>query len=288
MNVLTETYAQLSAALTADPLLLLASAVATFDPFWNMPEDDENEPDPLEIALHVTRQAFPDVYAEAIEQLRLGATYADLDRLICKAIIAKGIPLDDLYMMSWGIPLPAFGAELTEPEFYEAHSDLLPVVALFGIVPPEDDAQPLIVPERAYDIGRALALHLLEQDDPKLRQVGWLLGWLFSCTGNSLVDCSDEALNDFEPLAWSRENVNFAIEMITEVDEIMGDAMTGLQKLIATPSLQSALQRNIAVVQQKGTNGERCIEFEWASTDSGTDGETVADARFLQLRPDAA
>lgn len=288
MNVLTETYAQLSAALTADPLLLLASAVATFDPYWNMPDDDEYDPDPLETALHVTREAFPDVYAEAIEQLRLGAVYADVDRLICKAITARGIPLDDLYMMSWGIPLQACGAELTEPEFYEAHVDLLPVLALFGIVPPDDEAHPFIVPERAYDIGRALALHLLEQNDSTLRQVGWLLGWLFSCTGNSLVDCSDEALNDFDPLAWSKENVDFAIEMITEADEIMGDAMAGLQHLLAIPSLRSALQRNIAIAQQKGMAGERRTEFEWTGTDSGADGETIAHAGVLQLRADAA
>lgn len=288
MNVLTDMYAQLSTALTADPLLLLASAVATFDPFWNTPDDDEDEPDPLEIALHITREAFPDVYAEAVEQLRFDAAYADLDRLICKAITAKGILLDDLYIMNWGIPLQACGAELTEPEFYEAHSDLLPVLALFGIVPPEDEAQPFIVPERAYDTGRAIALHLLEQSDPVLCQVGWLLGWLFSCTGNSLVDCSDEALNEFEPLAWSKENVDFAVEMIAEADEIMGDAMSGLQKLIATPSLQSALQRNIAVVQQKGNNGERRIELEWTGVDSRADGETIAHAGVLQLRADAA
>lgn len=255
MNVLTETCAQLSAVLTADPLLLLASAVATFDPYWNMPEDDENEPDPLEIALHVTREAFPDIYAEAIEQLRFRAAYADLDRLICKGITAKGIPLDDLYVMNWGIPLRACGAELTEPEFYEAHPDLHPVLALFGIVPPDDDAQPFIAPERAYDIGRALALHLLEQDDPALRQVGWLLGWLFSCTGNSLVDCSDEALNDFEPLAWSKENVDLVIEMIAEADEIMGDAMAGLASIKAHPTLLSAFQDNIRQLDQASTAG---------------------------------
>jgi hypothetical protein len=288
MNVLTETYTQLSTALIADSLFLLASAVATFDPFWNMADDYEYEPDPLEIALHVTRDAFPDVYAETVEQMRFGAAYADLDRLICKAITAKGIPLDDLYMMSWGIPLQACGAELTGPEFYEAHADLLPVLALFGIVPPRDEAEPLIVLERAYDTGRPLALHLLEQDDPALREVGWLLGWLFSCTGNSLVDCSDEGLNDFEPLAWSEENVDFAVEMIAEADEIMGNAMSGLQHLLAMSSLCSALQRNIAIIQQKGTNGERRIELEWSGFDSSADGETVTHAGVLQLRADAA
>ncbi|MBV6438313.1 MAG: hypothetical protein WA009_16700 [Phototrophicaceae bacterium] len=94
MNILTETAALLSAALTTDPLLLLASAVAAFDPFWTIEDEDEAEPDPLEVGLRVARGAFPDVYAEAVEQMRQGATYAELDRLICSSISAKGIPLN--------------------------------------------------------------------------------------------------------------------------------------------------------------------------------------------------
>ncbi|MFZ2880443.1 MAG: hypothetical protein WA009_12955 [Phototrophicaceae bacterium] len=245
MNILTETTALLSAALTTDPLLLLASAVATFDPFWNVGDEDEDEPDPLEVGLRVARGAFPDVYAEAVERMRQGATTAELDRLICSAISAKGIPLDDLYMMSWGVPLYAYGAELTEPEFYAAHPDLLPILALFGVAPPDGMAERVDVPERAYDIGRALALSLHEQNDPALRQVGWLLGWLFSCTGNSLVDCSDEALAEIEPLSWSSDDVAFAIEMIEEADEIMVDAMAGLDLLKSTPSITQSLVENV-------------------------------------------
>ncbi len=60
MNTLTETCRQLSEALTGDPLLLLASAVATFDPYWNsIHDEDDYDDDPLNTALRVTRGAFP-------------------------------------------------------------------------------------------------------------------------------------------------------------------------------------------------------------------------------------
>ncbi|MCC6567523.1 MAG: hypothetical protein IT298_17335 [Chloroflexi bacterium] len=288
MNILNETAALLSAALTTDPLLLLASAAATFDPFWNVEDEDEIEPDPLEVGLRVARGAFPDVYAEAVEQLRQGATFAELDRLICSAISAKGIPLDDLCMMSWGIPLYAYGAELTEPEFYAAHPDLLPILALFGVEVPDCVGEQVDVPERAYDIGRALALSLHAQDDPALRQVGWLLGWLFSVTGNSLVDCSDDALADIEPLSWSPEDIAFAVEMIEEADEIMADAMAGLQHLLVVPQLLAALERNVMLVQKKGKRDEHHSSLEWPRTQDGADRTAVTDAVVLQLRPDAA
>jgi hypothetical protein len=291
MNDLIETYRQLSEALAADPLLLLASAVATLDPFWNTGDEDDYDEDPLWIALRVTRGAFPDIYAAAVERLQAGAPSAELDRLICGAITAKGIPLDDLYAIGWGIPLPAFGADLTAPEFYDAHPDLLPLLAHFGIELPDDEYCGAEVPEQAYEIGRALAASLHEQDDPALRQVGWLLCWIFSCTGNSLVDCTDEALSELEPLSWSTDDVAFAIELIAEADGIMNDVAAGLRSLTAVPGLITVLQRNISCLEQRGRKGqrnERHVIFDWSGTDSGADRAAVADSVVLQLRPAAA
>ena len=84
MKSLTSLFDQLAVALTADPLLLLASAVAAFDPFWNTFDEEaiDYDADPLHIALQVTRNAFPDIYAEAVEQLRAGASYQALERLV--------------------------------------------------------------------------------------------------------------------------------------------------------------------------------------------------------------
>lgn len=248
MNSLTSVFDQLAVALTADPLLLLASAVAAFDPFWNAfdGEDIDYDTDPLHIALQVTRGAFPDIYAEAVEQLRIGATYQELDRLLCTAISAKGIPLDDLEAIGWGIPLHAVGVDLADPEFYSVHSDLLPLLAPFGIDVPDGELFSADVPECVYPAGHAIAASLLEQTDPALRLVGWAFGWLFSCTGNSLIDYTDEALSEIPPLSWSAEDVAFAIELIEEAHGIMADALAGLKHLMASPDLVTAVKKDVA------------------------------------------
>lgn len=253
MNAITATYDQLAVALTADPLLLLASTAAIFDPFWAAFEEEEidYETDPLTIALQVTRGAFPDIYAEAVERLRLGAPYADLDRLVCQAITAKGIPLNDLETIGWGIPLEAVGVDLEDPEFYAVHPELLSVLRLFGTVRPEDEMYRVELPNGIFDIGYVLASSLHEQTDPVLRQIGWALGWLFGCTGNSLVDYTDETLSEFQPLAWLPDDIAFAIEMIEEADGIMQDAVAGLEALKTMPELRQGISDNAKRVSEE-------------------------------------
>lgn len=293
MNAITAIYDHLAIALTADPLLLLAAAAATFDPFWDEFEDDiDYDTDPLTIALQVTRGAFPDLYADAIERLRAGAPYAELDRLLCRGISAKGIPIDDLETIGWGIPLVALGIELEDPEFYTVHSDLLPILALFGIAIPAGESYHIDVPEAVRQVGNAIANSLHEQTDPALQQVSWLFGWLFSCTGNSLVDYSDEMLGEIPPLSWSKEDIAFAVEMIEEANGILCDAMAGLDVLKTMPDLMAALERHIATLsrelKQKGKLNEHAIRLEWTGPGGGAERTAVADTEFLLVRGDAA
>lgn len=293
MNALAEMYEQLAVAFTGDPLLLMASAVAAFDPFWNAfdTEDIDYDTDPLYIALQVTRGAFPDIYAEAVERLRAGASYADLDRLLCKAITAKGIPLDDLDSIGWGIPLNAVGVDLEDPEFYAVHADLLPILAPFGIAIPEGETYSVDVPECVYTAGRAIAASLTDHPDSVLRQVGWTFAWFFSCSGNSLCDLTNESLSELQPLSWSAEDVAFVTELIEEADGILRDVQAGIETLKASPDLMVALERNIAQLyrelKKKGKLDER-NRLCWTSTGSGADGTGVADPQFLLVRSDAA
>ena len=245
MNPLIRMYEQLAPALTADPLLCLAAAVAAFDPFWAEfdDEDIDYESDPLDIALQVTRSAFPDIYAEAVERIRAGAVYQELDRLLCQAISAKGIPLDDLDTIGWGIPLQAVGVDLEDPEFYAVHCDLPPVLLPFGIVCPEGETYRVDVPDGVFAVGCAIARSLYEQTDPALRQVGWAFGWLFGCTGNSLIDYTDETLGEIPPLSWSKDDIAFAVELIQEADGILSDVQAGWEHLKTTPELRAALNR---------------------------------------------
>ena len=269
MKPLTTMIEQLAQLLAAAPFTLLASAVAVFDPFWvDFNEQDiDYDTDPLTIGLYVTRGAFPDIYAEAVERLRVGAAYSELDRLICKGISAQGIPLDDLETIGWGIPLTAAGVDLEDPEFYAVHTKLLPLLAPFGIDIAEGETYRVDIPEHVYTVGRAIAASLHQQSDPALRQVGWTFGWLFGCTGNSLVDYTDEMLSEIPPLSWSTEDIAFAIELIEEADSIMRDVQAGIETLKAESTLRKALERNIAVLYleftKKGRIDERHLRLDW-------------------------
>jgi hypothetical protein len=292
MNAITKLYDQLAIALTSDVQLLLASAVAALDPFWNQFEDEiEYESDPLYIALNVTRSAFPDIYADAVERLRCGASFAELDTLLCKAITAKGIPLDSLEAISYGIPLISFGVDLEDPDFYAVHSAALPALIPFGIDIPKSETYSIDLPECLYAAGRAVAASLQEQDDPALKQVGWLYAWMFGCSGNSLVDLTIDELYELQPLSWSADDIAFAVEMIEEADSIMTDAMAGLKHLITSPDLLAALERNIAhlyrELKQKGKLDDR-IRLDWSRADSSADRTAVPDPLVLQLRRDVA
>jgi hypothetical protein len=267
VNALLAATEALARAMTRDPLLLLTSAVATFDPLWNVIQDDDDA-DPLTIALHITRGAFPDIYVEAVERMRTNAPYQEIDRLICKAITAQGIPIDDLETMSWGIPLVSFGVDLQDPEFYAVHSAALPALVPFGIDIPESERYSIDVPECIYAAGGAVAASLHEQDDPALKQVGWLYAWLFGCSGNSLIDLTNEELYEIQPLSWSSDDIAFAVEMIEEADGMMSDAMAGLKRLMASPDLVAILSDNIRFIYEtarKGMSEERLISLlKWS------------------------
>jgi len=293
MNDLLDTFGLLAAAMLEDPLLALANAVAWLDPLWETSDDDVyDEGDGVGMALCITRSAFPDIYAGAVERIRSGATEKELDSFICGEIGKRGLPLDNLEFLGYGIPLTACGIELSDPDLYAARSDLLPLVDLFGIRP-EPGHYNVEVPDCAYTAGRIIADSLVKHEDERLKQVGWALAWLFSCSGNTLIDFDDESLAEIPPLTWDENDLAFAIELIEEANGIMGDVSAGLTLLEANPILFAALEASIqrtykALAKMKGKQDEPRIRLEWPSLESGGNGAAVADPELLQLRRDAA
>jgi hypothetical protein len=294
MNDLLDTFGLLAAAMLDDPLLALANAVAWLDPLWETSEDDDvyEEGDGVGMALCITRSAFPDIYASAVERIRSGAAYSELDNLICGEISKRGIPLDNLEFLGYGIPLTACGIELSDPDLYAARPDLLPLVDLFGIRP-EPGHYSVEVPNCAYTAGRIIADSLVQQDDEQLKQVGWALAWLFSCSGNTLIDFDDESLAEIPPLTWDQDDLAFAIELIEETNGMLRDVTAGLERLESNPHLLSALSAHVkhiykAISKQKGKEDEPRVRLEWPSVIAGGDGSAVADPELLQLRGDAA
>jgi hypothetical protein len=294
MNDLLDVYQFLAAGLRNDPLLCLAQAVALLDPFWIETDSDEfSEDGTLTVALHICRNCFPDIYAQAVEALHHGATYNDLDHLIGYEVSQRGLPLDGLEGMEYGIPLPAYGVTLDDPDFYTYHPDLLPIVEMFGIQP-DSEAYPIEVPEGVYAAGQRLFQSLLDNPDEQYRQVGYLLGWVCSCTQNSSIDFSWETLGEFQPLPWEPEDLAFAMEISREADEIMVAAQAGLKLLQSSPLLQQTLQGNIHTLfcflarQSKEKKKHDDPRLHWPPLDGGLTGTTKPDARILQLRRPAA
>lgn len=293
MNPLLDTYALLASAMLDNPFLSLANAVAWLDPLWKMPDDYEyEEGNEAEMALSITRSVFPEIYAGAIERVRVGTTYAQLEGYLCAEISKLGIPLDNLEYMPYGIPLPAHGVELAQPELYTERPDLARILSLFGIEPEPGDWR-VEVPDGAYVAGRLLVKSLMNQEDERWEHVGYVLAWLFSCTGNSLIDWDYDTLAEVEPLSWDEEDVAFAIEIIKEADGILKAVDAGLAVLKACPDAFLMLTENVNRVYQrlanrKEHNREPNSHLEWSPLDRGADGAAIPDTELLQLRGDAA
>lgn len=263
MNDLLQTHAFLNQVVQGDVLLCLAQTVCWLDPLWRGHEHDDfyyHDPrDLISEALIITRKCFPDLYVDAIDKLRQGADYETIDTLICEGVSATGIPIDALEHLPFGIPLPAYGVELEDPEFYANYPDVIPILELFGISPLPNPHN--IVPAQCvYQAAGMIADDLLLQEDERYQKLAWSISWLFSCSGNSLVDWSFEMMCEVEPLMWTAKDIEFAYVMIQEADDIMSKALDGLVWLTEQPAVVKNLQENIhkiyKAIQKKGNNDD--------------------------------
>jgi hypothetical protein len=268
MNELLDTFGLLAAAMLDEPLLALANTVCWLDPLWMVNDEDEYEDeDSVTLALYIIRSALPHIYAGAVERIRAGAAEKELDRFICDEIGKRGIPLDNLEFMRFGIPLTACGVELSDPELYLTRPDLLPIIELFGIRIGED-CYNVEVPDCAYTAGQIIADNLVKQDDEELKQVGWGIAWLFSCSGNTLIDYDDESLAEIPPLSWDENDLQFAVELLEEADGIIRDVTAGLTLLQANPILFAALEANIqrtykTIAKQTEKRDQPKVQLSW-------------------------
>lgn len=282
MNELLQTYALLANGLRADFQLCLASAVVWLDPMWQDAEDDthipHNEDGVLGIALSIIRSAFPDIYVQVVEAIRRGASYADLDHLICCSITEQGIPLDHLEWIGYGVPMPAYGVDFHDADFYMTHPEVIPILACFGISP-EPNPYNMTIPDCAYTAGRYIASDLEHHTDKRYQQLSWLMQWLWSASGNSSVDFSLDEIYEFQPLSWEADELAFAKAIIEEAEQIMSDVLAGMALLTHHPEILTALQHNIqhiykALEKQKGKQHELSIRLAWPCLTDSTERTT--------------
>lgn len=283
-NALTLTYQRLTAGLQQDPQLCLAATTAWLDPAWMLAEDDfdlyEDEASTLSCVLHILRIPFPELYLSVVAALRGGGTYADVERLVCNRMHELGYPLDELAWLPYGIPMPAYGATLLEPDFYEVRPEIAPVVELFGV----SLGDAIDMAETTYRTGYAIADHLHNRAEKGYQPLAWLLSWLFSCSGNTLVDATYEELCEIQPLAWEPDNLALAQAIIAEADDIMTQAMAGLDWLPTQPQVFAALKQNARRItrwfeKQKGDKrATPQLRLHWPTLAGRPDGAAAAHA----------
>lgn len=257
----------LTASMLDDPILSLAYLAAWLDPLrvdpyteeFDLVEDYYNtNQNTLEAALHITRDCFPDLYADAIIGLHSKQSSQQVEQAIQDGITAKGIPMDSIEwegMYAFGIPLPAMGVDIHDHDSLDPYQNtyLLDFYRLFGIEI-DIDARETIAPTNDDDVAFGIALSLtpdLRERHPIYEGLYWLLGWAFAMTGNSSCDYTPEIMADFQPLAWEPNDVEFAIAIATECDQIMTSAHQSLIDLQENESLCTELQRNIELAQKR-------------------------------------
>jgi hypothetical protein len=248
MTQLQQAHHFLMASLQTDPLFKIAHAVSFFDPLWC--DGDFYEEDTFATALHICRRTFPDLYVEVLQALRKGRDDAYVEHIICDGITAFGIPLDHIEYMGWGIPLPAYGVELDDPDLMHNYPELAPVLACFGMEQGDVDDEghletlcPYLVPS-------------LEKAEGDWGNVRLLLLWLINQTGCTLTDVSYEILCEFEPLQWDVD-LEVAVAFIQEADEIMKQVNDALQFLQTHPTALQTLSDNVERLQAALKKGEK-------------------------------
>ncbi len=249
------------------PATLLALATAWLDPLAldhdiDSVQYDDYDDDPVRFALSVTRHCFPAVYHTAIAQLRTGIPFAVVLEQMASGIDDAGIPVSDCFL-DFSLPtyIPLMSAAVQyDTQWLDRHREVLYVIQYIeGEWQPDDDRAyyERDLSKETYDIARTLYWSLQHQPDPRYRDhLACLIIWTFGISGNTLIDCDDEAIWEFTPLEWEPDQVAFAIDMIEEATEMVDHAQHGGDLLRHNLTVNLALLDNIerirTVIRQKG------------------------------------
>jgi hypothetical protein len=246
------------AAVWLDPLMF--SQASILDDLYGNEEDPESL---MRFALNVARDCSSRLYVEMAHGLRQGWTFDQMGRAFCASLkhLYPHIPLNSLYAMSYGIPLEFCGLQQTEPEFATNHPGLAGVLERFFDVHPvlrecyrPEDETYAIEEEQFYSvcqIARPIINSLIAEDRQPYADIALMAMYLFSMTGNSLLDISDEDYWDsgFEPMMWEPEHLETANVACQQAHIVLDAVDRALMVLDTQPDIAKALLENIAAVR---------------------------------------
>jgi hypothetical protein len=304
-------------SLQADPRLSLAQMTAWLDPLRLIGPDlvDEvyydavhaEDPDALALyALSIARRCFPATYCQMARELHTSKSFNQVEKTFCAGIrrVYPDIQLNSLYDMVYGIPLPFMGLDVTSAEFITDHPDYATLLTdYFALTPKEFPSTHWRGPGSAIDddqfdairpIAQRLITSLIAQDRQPYADLAFLLMYLFSCSGNSLVDFSanDYWESGFEPLPWEPEELKMASEACRELVIVLDAAERAMDDLVEDHELRQTLKTNIAALKaaEREKDVRDNIALRWPErprsrgAQPGTPRETDPQSALVFLR----
>lgn len=194
----------LSALMDSDPRLALVNAIAWLDPATltqgaadpRYIEFDYDAEEPLTIGLHVCRECFPIVYAGAIQLQWQGADERTIERFILEGMGAYlVVPPQVLEELRYGPSVDFCGLYLNTLEPEDADNppfdQLLPLFGLFGLTAGGDE--PDEVQSTVFIVAKVLVQSHTTRRESVYIDLANLLTWMFSFSGNTAIDYTEEA-----------------------------------------------------------------------------------------------
>lgn len=177
-------------------------------------------------------------------------------------------PLTELEEVNWGPPVHslAYGDDVFG--MMEAMVAGQEIINMTGIELPNAPGS------EEKNTGLRVIRRLVESLDTEDREsahfeVGSALSWLYSISGNSVIDFDEEALQEIRGFSsqymdWSKETIAYLNEMNLEAREIFDAAQIGMELLLTDEAWREALLTNLRMAR-KGKKHE----LRWPDTTQG-------------------
>lgn len=269
----------LQQAASDDPLLALSSAYAWLDPLavpaiLNDVEEEALAECEMSRAVLVLRDCFPETYIRVIGTVRHHHTWQSVQHLIISAVNQHilGPGIQTIEELGFYIPYESTAVALFDTTFDSYKDSFKQLVQdILGWFKVTYDAETGSLDECHYwEAGTAaevLAISLRGLDNQHAADLAMLLEWVFSRTGNTLADCTDEELADsgLPYPEWSCSDIELHNEVQAEAYAIVEQAERGYQMITSCPDLIQCViknaQKTLAAVK-KWQEGQAYHEFQ--------------------------
>lgn len=288
MRAVPDLYPALAQMMAVSPRLGLALASAWLDPLSHLDEAvlEEvtggmvEEPEDLALlALSIARDCLPETY---VKMLLSDGSVGSMEALFCTGLAERWpqLQVESLYELPYGAPLRFHGLDLLDedfPEIYPAAAAALSALA----------GGPGMMDETTLSTLTDLLPGLIDTFPAGYEAIRAALEFLFSATGNTLLDLTEEEYWDYgyDALEWAPEALDLVASVTEEAEGLLALADRGFDQLME-PGIADVMKRNMAALMAAERRED--AHLHWPGPGPDAERGAGADAELLQLRHPAA